>query len=114
MQVNAQAAALAPALIAARGSRTLQEVALVLIGTAVLVASAKIFVPFYPIPMTLQTLAVMAIAAAYGTRLGTLTVLAYLADGLVGLPVFTWTPPAIAGPGPSNDPPRAGTSLMVL
>ena len=98
MQTNSQAA-LAPSLLAARGSRTLQEVLLVLVGTAVLYASAKIFVPFYPIPMTLQTLAVMAIAAAYGTRLGTLTVLAYLAEGAVGIPVFTYTPPALAGLG---------------
>jgi biotin transport system substrate-specific component len=97
MQTTTQAA-LAPSLVAARGSRTLSEVALVLIGTAVLVASAKISVPFYPVPMTLQTLAVMAIAAAYGTRLGTLTVLAYLAEGFGGLPVFTATPPMIAGP----------------
>jgi biotin transport system substrate-specific component len=40
----------------------------------------------------------MLIAATYGFRLGTLTVLAYLAEGLVGLPVFTNTPPAVAGP----------------
>jgi biotin transport system substrate-specific component len=98
MQTNAQAAALAPSLLAGRGSRTLQEVLLVLAGTAVLYASAKIFVPFLPVPMTLQTFAVMAIAAAYGARLGTLTVLAYLAEGILGLPVFTYTPPAVAGP----------------
>jgi biotin transport system substrate-specific component len=89
--------ALAPSLISTRSSRTLQEVLLVLAGTAVLYASAKISVPFYPVPMTLQTLAVMAIAAAYGMRLGTLTVLAYLAEGAVGIPVFTSTPPAIPG-----------------
>lgn len=91
-------AALAPSLLPARGSRTLQEVALVLAGTLVLYISAKISVPFYPVPMTLQTLAIMAIAAAYGLRLGTLTVLAYLGEGLAGLPVFTATPPAVAGP----------------
>ena len=98
MQTNAHGAALAPTLLPARGDRTLQETALVLAGTALLVISAKISVPFYPVPMTLQTLAVMAIAAAYGLRLGTMTVVAYLAEGLVGLPVFTATPPATAGP----------------
>ena len=98
MQTNAHGAALAPTLLPARGDRTLQETALVLAGTALLVISAKISVPFYPVPMTLQTLAVMAIAAAYGLRLGTMTVVAYLAEGLVGLPVFTATPPAPAGP----------------
>ncbi len=98
VQTNSQGAALAPSLLSSRGSRTLQEVALVLAGTLVLYISAKIAVPFYPVPMTLQTLAVMAIAAAYGQRLGTLTVLAYLGEGLAGLPVFTATPPAVAGP----------------
>jgi biotin transport system substrate-specific component len=98
MQTNAQAAALAPSLLAGRGSRTLQEVLLVLAGTAVLYASAKIFVPFYPIPMTLQTFAVMAIAAAYGSRLAVATVVAYLIEGALGLPVFTNTPPLVAGP----------------
>ncbi len=98
MQTNVHGTALAPSLLPATGDRTLAETALVLIGTVILVISAKISVPFYPVPMTLQTLAVMAIAAAYGTRLGTMTVVAYLAEGLVGLPVFTATPPAAAGP----------------
>jgi biotin transport system substrate-specific component len=48
--------------------------------------------------MTLQTFAVMALAAAYGARLGTFTVIAYLAAGAAGLPVFTNTPPDVAGP----------------
>jgi biotin transport system substrate-specific component len=76
----------------------LRAVLLVLVGSALLVISAKVKVPFYPVPMTLQTFAVMAIAAAYGSRLAGATVLVYLAQGLLGLPVFTNTPPAIAGP----------------
>ncbi len=91
--------ALAPSLLSPRADRALQEMALVLAGTLVLYVSAKIFVPFFPVPMTLQTLAVMAIAAAYGQRLGTLTVLTYLAEGAVGIPVFTYTPPAVASLG---------------
>jgi biotin transport system substrate-specific component len=98
MQTNVHGAALAPSLLPTAGDRTLAETALVLVGTAILVISAKVSVPFYPVPMTLQTLAVMAIAAAYGMRLGTMTVVAYLAEGLIGLPVFTATPPAPAGP----------------
>ncbi|HVY21322.1 MAG TPA: biotin transporter BioY [Bauldia sp.] len=96
MPTNTYRAALAPSLLSGRSS-AVQELILVLAGTAVLYISGKISVPFYPVPMTLQTLAVMAIAAAYGMRLGTLTVLAYLAEGAVGIPVFTATPPAIAG-----------------
>jgi biotin transport system substrate-specific component len=57
-------------------------------GVALLIASAKIQVPFYPVPMTLQTLAVLLIGAAYGWRLGGLTVALYIAQGAAGLPVF--------------------------
>ena len=70
----------------------LRAVALVVLGTAFLTLSAKIKVPFWPVPMTMQTFAVMALAAAYGMRLGGATVLAYLAEGAAGLPVFTGTP----------------------
>jgi biotin transport system substrate-specific component len=88
-------AALAPTL---SGNRAIQNVVLVLIGTAVLAISAKIQVPFWPVPMTLQTLAVMLIGATYGSRLAVATVLAYVAEGALGLPVFANTPPQIAGP----------------
>jgi biotin transport system substrate-specific component len=90
--------ALAPTLMPLAGNRAIQGIILVLAGTALITIAAKIEVPFYPVPMTLQTLAIMLIAATYGFRLGTLTVIAYLAEGLVGLPVFANTPPAVAGP----------------
>ncbi|MBN8996303.1 MAG: biotin transporter BioY [Rhizobiales bacterium] len=95
MQVNSRA--LAPSLLGDT-SRTVQEVVLVLAGTLALIIAAKVKVPFYPVPMTLQTLAVMAIAVTFGLRLGVTTVLAYLAEGALGLPVFTNTPPLAAGP----------------
>jgi biotin transport system substrate-specific component len=79
-------------------SPVVQAVVLALLGTAVLVLSAKVKVPFYPVPMTLQTFAIMAIAATYGARLAVVTVLLYLFEGALGLPVFANTPPAIAGP----------------
>lgn len=87
--------ALAPAIA---GSGPIPTVLLVLGGTLLLTLSAKISVPFWPVPMTLQTLAVMLIGASYGSWLGAATVLAYLAEGLVGIPVFANTPPAVAGP----------------
>lgn len=90
--------ALAPSLLPFASNRAIQAVILVLAGTALIAIAAKIKVPFYPVPMTLQTLAIIVIAASYGFRLGTLTVVAYLAEGLLGLPVFTNTPPAVAGP----------------
>jgi biotin transport system substrate-specific component len=62
------------------------------LGSLILWASAKISVPFWPVPMTLQTGAVAMLAAAYGWRLGLATVLLYLAQGALGLPVFQGTP----------------------
>ncbi len=61
---------------------------LVIAGTALLALSAKVNVPLPFVPMTLQTLVVLLIGAAYGWRLGVATILAYLVEGALGLPVF--------------------------
>jgi biotin transport system substrate-specific component len=61
---------------------------LVALGTALLTLSAKVNLPLPYVPMTLQTLVVLMIGAAYGWRLGCTTVIAYLAEGAIGLPVF--------------------------
>lgn len=61
-------------------------------GSLLLTMSAKINVPFYPVPMTMQTFAVIVIGAAFGWRLGVATVLFYLAQGAYGLPIFAGTP----------------------
>lgn len=71
-----------------RTSRRLMQVAAVLAGTGLLALSAKITVPFWPVPMTLQVLAVFLIGAAYGRDLALATLLVYLAQGAAGLPVF--------------------------
>jgi len=65
-------------------------------GTVALTVSAKIQVPFYPIPMTLQSMVVLLIGAAFGARLAGATLALYLAEGLSGLPVL-----AGLGAGPS-------------
>lgn len=78
-----------------------RAVFLMVIGSALLALSAKIQVPFYPVPMTMQTLVVLVLGAAYGWRLGAATVALYLWEGLVGLPVFAGTaagPAYMAGP----------------
>jgi biotin transport system substrate-specific component len=62
------------------------------VGVCLLTLSAKIQVPFWPVPMTLQTLAVLMLAMSCGARLGVATVVAYLAAGAAGLPVFAGTP----------------------
>ncbi len=64
----------------------------VLAGVALITASAKTTVPFWPVPMTLQTMAIMAIALATGPRVAVAIMLTYLAAGAVGLPVFAGTP----------------------
>lgn len=58
----------------------------------ILTVSAKMHVPLWPVPITMQTFAVLVIGATYGARLGALTVLLYLAEGALGLPVFSGTP----------------------
>jgi biotin transport system substrate-specific component len=71
-----------------QGAGVLRVLVLVALGTALLTLSAKINLPLPYVPMTLQTLVVLMIGAAYGRSLGTSTVLAYLAEGAAGLPVF--------------------------
>lgn len=70
----------------------LRVILLTVIGSLVIWLAAKIQVPFYPVPMTMGTFAVLVIGMAYGWRLGTATVLLYLTEGILGLPVFAGTP----------------------
>lgn len=62
--------------------------ALLLLGALLIAIGAKISIPLQPVPITLQSLAVLLIGMMYGLRLGVITVLAYLAAGLAGMPVF--------------------------
>ena len=89
--------AVLPTVSSARAT-VIRNVALAVVGSLILVLAAKIKVPFWPVPITLQTLAVLALGAAYGSRVGAATVALYIAYGLAGLPVFTNTPPVAAGP----------------
>ena len=66
----------------------LVNIFLILIGTFILTISAKIQVPFWPVPMTMQTFVVFLIGMTYSVRLSFLTLLTYLAEGAFGLPVF--------------------------
>ena len=63
-----------------------------ILGSLLLTISAKVKIPFYPVPMTMQTFLVIFIGIAFGWRLGLATVLLYLAEGAIGLPVFAGTP----------------------
>jgi biotin transport system substrate-specific component len=70
--------------------RTAMQLGTIVLGTLVLWAAAKLNVPYLPVPVTLQSLAVAAIAAAFGWRIGVATLVLYLAEGLSGLPVFAY------------------------
>ena len=73
-------------------SSMLRNVILAVLGSVLLTISAKIHIPFYPVPMTMQTFVVLGLGVAFGSRLGAATVLLYLAEGAAGLPVFSGTP----------------------
>ncbi|ODT69495.1 MAG: hypothetical protein ABS75_16425 [Pelagibacterium sp. SCN 63-23] len=62
--------------------------AIVVLGTLLITAAAKVNVPVWPIPVTLQSFAIAALAAAFGARIGIATVSLYLLEGAMGLPVF--------------------------
>ncbi len=73
-------------------SSLLKYLFLALLGSIILAVSSKIKIPFYPVPMTMQTFVVLLIGIAFGWRLGVATVLLYLFEGIIGLPVFSGTP----------------------
>ena len=73
-------------------SKLLRYVFLALIGSIILAVSSKIKIPFYPVPMTMQTLVVLIIGIVFGWKLGLATVSLYLFEGIIGLPVFSGTP----------------------
>lgn len=64
------------------------QIGALVLGTLVLALSSQVKVPMFPVPMTLQTLAVTLVGALMGWRLGGLTILAWLAEGALGLPVL--------------------------
>jgi biotin transport system substrate-specific component len=97
----ANASTLAGSLLPHVESRRLTlalQAALIIAASLAIVASARMSVPFWPVPMTMQSFAVIAIGAALGPRAGMAAVMLYLGYGMMGLPVFANTPPAIPGP----------------
>jgi len=61
-------------------------------GTIIITISAKVKIPFYPIPMTMQTFVILLIGITLGYKIGLATVTLYLLEGIVGLPVFASSP----------------------
>jgi biotin transport system substrate-specific component len=73
-------------------SKILKNLFVILVGTVLLAISSKIKIPFYPVPMTMQTFVVLVIGIGFGWKIGIATVALYLFEGLIGLPVFSGTP----------------------
>ena len=71
-----------------QSSNLVRNIALAVIGSLLVAGAAQITVPMYPVPMTLQTLAVLGVGAAYGARLGAATLVLYAIEGAIGLPFF--------------------------
>ena len=73
-------------------NKIIKILALALIGSILLTISAKIKIPFYPVPMTMQTFVVLFLGISFGYKVGVLSVIFYLMEGIVGLPVFSNSP----------------------
>ena len=73
-------------------SKIIKSVFIALMGTILLAISSKIKIPFYPVPMTMQTLVILLLGITLGWKLGVATVILYLFEGIIGLPVFSGTP----------------------
>ena len=72
--------------------KTFKVFILIFLGTLALTISAKIKIPFYPVPMTMQTFVVLFLGLAFGYKIGIATVTVYLLEGIIGMPVFSNSP----------------------
>ena len=72
--------------------KVLKTFVLIFLGTIALTISAKLKIPFYPVPMTMQTFVVLFLGLAFGYKIGLATVGVYLLEGIIGIPVFSNSP----------------------
>jgi biotin transport system substrate-specific component len=84
-----------------QGNAAIRAVVLAVLGSALLAISAQIQVPFWPVPLTMQTFVVLGVGLTYGSGIGAATLVLYLLEGLSGLPVFAG---ASAGPAVFTGP----------
>ena len=75
-----------------QNQKILKFVLITILGSILLTISAKIKIPFYPVPMTMQTFVVLFMGVAFGWKIGVTTIFLYLFEGVIGLPVFAGTP----------------------
>ena len=72
--------------------RILKYILIIFLGSILLTISSKIKIPFYPVPMTMQTFVVLFLGMSFGYKIGLATVSLYLIEGIIGLPVFSNSP----------------------
>ena len=72
--------------------KTFKTFVLIFLGTVALTVSAKLKIPFYPVPMTMQTFVVLFLGIAFGFKIGLATASIYLLEGIIGIPVFSNSP----------------------
>ena len=73
-------------------SKIAKVILIALVGSFLLAISAKIKIPFYPVPMTMQTFVILFLGITLGSKIGLFTVSIYLLEGIYGIPVFAGTP----------------------
>ena len=73
-------------------SNVIKSILIILAGSIVLTISSKIKIPFYPVPMTMQTFVVLFLGISFGYKIGLATIGLYLLEGIAGLPVFSNSP----------------------
>ena len=73
-------------------TKLIKYIFIALLGSILLAISSKVKIPFYPVPMTMQTLVVLLIGICFGWKLGIATISLYIFEGIMGLPVFSGTP----------------------
>ena len=79
-------------VVKSQNVRILKYILIIFLGSVLLTISSKIKIPFYPVPMTMQTFVVLFLGMSFGYKIGLATVSLYLVEGIVGLPVFSNSP----------------------
>ena len=69
-------------------NKILKNFLIIFLGSIALTISAKLKIPFYPVPMTMQTFVVLFLGISFGYKIGSATVILYLMEGIIGFPVF--------------------------
>ena len=78
--------------VKSQNSKILKYILVIFLGSILLTISSKIKIPFYPVPMTMQTFVVLFLGMSFGYKVGLATVTLYLVEGIIGLPVFSNSP----------------------